>query len=169
MNKKLTVLVFLLACSSASAQQLPRSYFGTDTVKTLKPSEVPGLVITVNSVTGKDDPLEGIYVDLNGDGKKDIIQKISNCGTGGCSFFILDGASGQRVGDLFGSPFYVSNVMINGWPVLEGYHHLSGRSGAFSSYVYDGKNYIVASSVLLEGKSVEELFKHYQEVRKLGE
>ena len=169
MNMILTVLIFVLVCSSASAQQLPISYFSTDTVKTLKPNEVPGLIITVDPVSGKDDPLEGIYVDLNGDGKKDIIQKIRNCGTGGCSFFILDGASGQRVGDLFGSPFYISNTMINGWPVLEGYHHLSGRSGAFSSYVYDGKNYIETSSVYLEGKSVEELFKHYEKVHKLGE
>lgn len=102
----------------------------------------------------------GIWIDLNGDGIEDLVVRGSTdfCGSGGCQFFVLDGMSRKLLGSVFGSPLVVHSTKINGWPVLSIYSHGSASSGSYTTLVYDGQQYLKASSVYLYRESVTELF-----------
>jgi hypothetical protein len=164
-----SILTIIFSSAIALSQvQLPIGQFDTGSASTIDPGLVPWVPRTMEKESDKIEVIKGFRIDLNGDGEMDLIQEIyQNCGTGGCSFFIYDGASTKRVGELFGSRFFISQTKINGWPVLEGYHHAGSASGMFSSYVYDGSQYVNASSVYLYGKSADELFKRYSSVQKI--
>lgn len=163
MKKILIVTAILLFSGSASSKEgLPQYYFGPDTTRVL-PIDVLSGKVSAEAIDNKKS-LEGIQVDLNGDGKKEVILKLDMCGTGGCPMSIYDGASADLVGDLFGGRFFVSQTLINGWPILQVYSHGSASSGSFTCYVHDGKKYIQASSVYLYDKSVDQLFKNYETV-----
>ncbi len=110
--------------------------------------------------------------DLNGDGAADflIVSASSLCGTGGCPYALVDGKTMRQIGDFFGSPILISDQIINNYPVIQSYSHISAWSGNFTTYIYDGKKYQVVSEVYLTGESVEELFKiliGYRKIEKI--
>lgn len=112
---------------------------------------------------GYDSPprtVPGTRKDLNNDGTPDLILQgsLTYCGTGGCALHVFDGKSGRKIGDLFGNPLLVHATAINGWPVLSIYSHGSATSGSYSTFVFDGRQYVQANSVMLYEESVTELF-----------
>jgi hypothetical protein len=102
----------------------------------------------------------GTRKDLNNDGTPDLILRgsLTYCGTGGCALHVFDGKSGRKIGNLFGNPLLVHATVINGWPVLSIYSHGSATSGSYRTFVFDGRQYVQASSVMLYEESVIELF-----------
>jgi hypothetical protein len=107
--------------------------------------------------------------DFNRDGFRDYLVESwkSLCGTGGCLYALIDGKTKKRIGDFFGAPILVLDQTINGFPVIQSYSHLSANSGGFTTYVFDGSKYQVVSSVYVEGKSLDELFKKLEGFRKV--
>lgn len=64
----------------------------------------------------------GAARDLNRDGAMDWVLRshASLCGTGGCTFLVIDGATRQPKGkELFGFLVRETGAFIDGWPVLE--------------------------------------------------
>lgn len=64
----------------------------------------------------------GVRRDLNRDGTADWILRSHSalCGTGGCTYLVIDGATGQPKGaKLFGFLIQETGTFIDGWPVLE--------------------------------------------------
>lgn len=100
-----------------------------------------------------DDAFKGVAADLNRDGTDDYIMqgRRDECGTGGCSYWIFDGATAKRIGDAGGNAIVVRAENTNGFPNLETYSRSSSESGAFSLYVFDGNAYVRKSSTFLEG------------------
>ncbi|MGQ0621005.1 MAG: hypothetical protein ACT4QA_13955 [Panacagrimonas sp.] len=111
------------------------------------------------------DEIRGFRADLNGDGVKEYFIRSPElfCGTGGCGYEIFDGQSKHRIASLFGNPMFVHPRKINGWPVLTVYSHHNADSGSYTTYVFDGKAYVEASSVFLSGDSVRSLFDSLQD------
>lgn len=130
--------------------------------------ETPIAGIDLGSL-GYESPLRtvpGTRQDLNNDGVPDLILQgsLTYCGTGGCALHVFDGKSGRRIGNLFGNPLLVHATAINGWPVLSIYSHGSATSGSYSTFVFDGRQYVQASSVMLYEESVAELFGRFPPV-----
>ena len=105
----------------------------------------------------------GKEVDLNNDGVDDyvFVSPPILCGTGGCLWMMIDGASKEVIGQFFGNPVFMFENQINGFPVIHTYSHSSAQSGSYNGYVFDGTSYAHVSQVFLEGESVEELFEPY--------
>ena len=96
-------------------------------------------------------------IDLNNDKQNEIIiQSASSlCGTGGCVYILIEGHSKTKIGELFGSPLLITDKIINNFPVIQIYNHLSAESGNYSVFVYNGKKFDKVSSVYLTGESVQ--------------
>jgi len=111
---------------------------------------------------------KAFVTDFNGDGIDDYLVQSSNrlCGNGGCPYALVDGKTKKRIGEFFGSPMLILDQKINGHPVIQCYAHLNAESGGFATWVFEGKKYQIVSSVYLEGKSVQELFKKMNALRK---
>lgn len=114
--------------------------------------------------------LKAFAMDFNGDGVSDYIVEAyqSLCGTGGCSYAMVDGKLNKRIGDFFGSPILVLDQKINGYPIIQSYAHLNADSGNFVTYVFDGKKYQIVANTFVEGKSLEVLFKKLSAFRKVS-
>ena len=63
----------------------------------------------------------GAAVDLNRDGADDYIVQgpREECGTGGCSYSILDGATAKRIGHVGGNSILIRPESTNGFPNIE--------------------------------------------------
>ena len=103
------------------------------------------------------DVMKFLIKDLNKDNFDEYIL-LSNCGNGGCVLSIFDGKSKVKYGSIFGNPLFVSENIINEWPVLLTFSHQSAGSGLVSSYVFDGREYVMISRILLYEKSSEQFF-----------
>lgn len=103
--------------------------------------------------------VQGVMVDLNGDGTKDyIIQAApSLCGNGGCDYAIVDGASGRSLGIIFGGTLVVGGAGAHGFPLIETVSHMSAESVADARYSFNGSSYVQSSSRLVSGASLEKL------------
>jgi len=103
---------------------------------------------------------KALAMDVNADGTADWLIESSDalCGTGGCPYILIDGRSGRRLGEFFGSPIVILEQRINGLPVVQAFAHLSVDSGTFTTSVFDGTSYQTVSSLLLKGDSVQGLF-----------
>jgi len=111
-----------------------------------------------------------VEIDMNGDGHPEcwIQGPPDACGTGGCPCIIMDGKTGRRIGSVFGSPFFVSDLKINGCAVIHAYAHAGAGSGTVSVWVFDGKAYVLVSRIDLEGASVDKLFSGFNRFRRLN-
>lgn len=118
---------------------------------------------------GENEVPKVFLADLNGDGTEDYLVESSHrlCGTGGCLYALIEGKTKKRIGDFFGSPILVVDQKINGYPVIQSYGHLSAESGRFVTYVFDGTQYQSVSNVYVSGKSLEELFRTLEGLRKV--
>jgi hypothetical protein len=105
------------------------------------------------------DSIEGVSVDLDGDGARDyVIQAApSLCGNGGCPYAIFDGATGRDLGQVAGSPLYVRAEKTHGHPIIETYSHSSAESGTMTTYKFDGRAYVVSSRHTVRGTSLDSL------------
>lgn len=103
--------------------------------------------------------VQGVMVDLNGDGRKDyIIQSApSLCGNGGCDYAIVDGASGRSLGTIFGGTLVVGGAAAHGFPVIETVSHLSAESVTDATYSFDGLRYVQSSTRVVSGASLDSL------------
>ena len=109
---------------------------------------------------GEGEAAKALLVDMNADGTADWLVESSPtlCGTGGCPYVLVDGRSGRRLGEFFGSSIVILEQRINGLPVVQAFAHLSVDSGTFTTSVFDGTSYQTVSSLLLKGDSVQGLF-----------
>jgi hypothetical protein len=106
------------------------------------------------------EPIDGVVVDLNGDGVNDYLIVSANrmCGTGGCAYLLYDGASEKRIGEFFGDPLIVRPKGARAYPDISTYTHLTVRSGIYTTRGFDGKIYVVSSSRAVEGPELDRLF-----------
>src|SRR4051812_19281329 len=98
----------------------------------------------------------GVAADLNGDGRDDYIVKGGNsvCGTGGCPYLLIDGATAKLIGNLFGNPIIVRAGSTGGFHNIEAYSHGGAESGVFLSYAFDGSKYVERAKQVLQGPGV---------------
>jgi hypothetical protein len=102
-------------------------------------------------------PITGMAVDLNGDGRLDYLLQSapSLCGNGGCIYVLCDGATRGKLGEFFGATLIVRAERVHGYPNIETYSHLSARAGTYATYSFDGKTYIVTASGSMEGAALD--------------
>jgi len=112
------------------------------------------------------EPIVGLRADLNQDGTDDYVIRSSTrlCGTGGCSYALIDGSRLERLGEVFGNPIVVRGQMINGYPVINAYGHASADSGTYGTFVFDEEEYVLVSRVYLSGDALEALFAEIDKV-----
>ena len=108
--------------------------------------------------------------DFNSDGTEDFLVESSDslCGTGGCPYALIDGASQKRIGDFFGSPLLFHKSKINDWPIVHSYAHLSFSSGNYSVFVFGNSKYNEVARITLKEKSISDYFEsinHFQKIR----
>lgn len=103
--------------------------------------------------------MQGVMVDVNGDGTKDyIIQSApSLCGNGGCDYAIVDGASGRSLGIIFGAALVVGGAAAHGFPVIETVSHMSAESMTDAMYSFNGSSYVQSSTRLVSGALLDSL------------
>lgn len=98
-------------------------------------------------MTPDDRRFQMYMTDLNGDGKDEYFVRLFGtyfCGSGGCTFLILDRYSDVITAfTVTDAPVYVSSEKENGWNVL---YLKSG--GKFRKVVYNKKSYPSNPSVL---------------------
>jgi hypothetical protein len=124
----------------------------------------PAVMIPDDDYPGRP-PLTGIVKDLNGDRVADYIVRLTRCGTGGCPYRIVDGATLKEIGAMFGYPVIVRAERSHGFPNIDVYSHLGASSGTFTSYVFDGKTYVERSRRNIEGcEAGDSLFKQINNI-----
>ena len=112
------------------------------------------------------EPIVGLRADLNRDGTDEYVIRSSTrlCGTGGCSYALIDGSRLERLGEVFGNPIVVRGQMINGYLVINAYGHASADSGTYGTFVFDEEEYVLVSRVYLSGDALEALFAEIDKV-----
>jgi hypothetical protein len=112
------------------------------------------------------EPVFGLLADLNGDGTDDYVirSSIRICGTGGCSYTLIDGKRLERRGEVFGNPIVIRQQTMNGYPVINTYSHSSADSGTYGTFVFDGDEYVLVSRVYLSGESLATLFEEINHI-----
>lgn len=157
-----TPLLATLTSCVALAAEVPEYVLVADYYSGLKEVDLKSLQIDVDAL-GPELPgtFLGFEVDLNDDSVPEHVLRgrQEDCGTGGCTLWIIDGKSKAPIASLFGRPLIVHSVKINGWPVLSIYAHQSATSGTLVTQVYDGTHYQEVSTVTLYDQSVSDLFK----------
>lgn len=77
------------------------------------------------------------------------------CGTGGCPYVLLDRQTGKSLGDLFGAPV-ILDQMVDGYPVLQVLSRRDAGYTGLSTYVHGGGRYVLVSHALLDGGSMDD-------------
>jgi hypothetical protein len=114
------------------------------------------------------DSIIGTAVDLNADGTPDLLIESARslCGaSGNCSFVIVDGRSRRSLGTIGGNRLFFRQRRINAWPVVQTWWHMSAGSGLYSTYVFDGTQYVQLAAVSVEGDGLQSLFRQLDSVR----
>jgi hypothetical protein len=103
---------------------------------------------------------KGVAARLNDDEIDDYIfqGEPQSCGTGGCTYVIIDGAGATPIGLLFGNPLVLRAESTRGFLNIDLYSHASATSGTFTSYAFDGNKYVERSTRHLTGAAVTALF-----------
>jgi hypothetical protein len=109
------------------------------------------------------DTATAVAADLNRDGFPDRLLR-RECGNSNCAFRIVDGATSQQVGEVEGSIIFVRARRLNQWPVVQTWVHMSAGSGLYSTWVYDGRQYVSLAQVPVEGEGLERLFQDLDKV-----
>ena len=114
------------------------------------------------------DSIIGAEVDLNVDGTADLLIESAHslCGaSGNCTFVIIDGRSRRTLGTVDGNRLFFRELKINAWPVVQSWWHMSAGSGLYSTYVFDGTQYVQLAAVPVEGDGLESFFHQLDSVR----
>ncbi len=165
------ILIVLLMSNALAAETRPEGiwldYLSMSRITLPQKGDIPYLLADFEYP--RNEKTNVFRYDFNRDGIEDYFVESwkSLCGTGGCPYALVDGKTKKRIGDFFGSPILLLDQRINGFPVIQSYGHLSVDSGGFTTYVFDGRKYQVVSSVYVEGKSLERLFKELEGFRKI--
>jgi hypothetical protein len=150
------------------AQGPPKAPWGLS-LQSTTPTSVPA---DIRRAVGFDleydeaEPINGVAVDLNGDGIKDYLLQSapSLCGNGGCVYVVCDGATKVKVGQFFGSPLIVRAERVHGYPIIATYSHQSAGSGDYTDYSFDGNVYVVTSTRRVEGEALDRLLETLRRV-----
>jgi hypothetical protein len=136
----------------------PWVLYGRDVPALDPPPAVQAAAHTADALRGPS--FRGIAVDLNGDAIDDYLLQGApeSCGTGGCPYVVVNGASATFIGHLFGNPIVVRAESTRGFLNLDLYSHGSATTGSFTSYAFDGRTYVERSTERLTGRGVTDLF-----------
>ncbi|UCG89036.1 MAG: hypothetical protein JSW71_11060 [Gemmatimonadota bacterium] len=109
--------------------------------------------------------ITGFLADLNQDGTEDYVfnTSLDACGTN-CEYLPVDGASHQSLGWVGGSIVFVRLPLINGYPVIHSYSHVSADAARWSTSVFDGERYVFVGVVYLEGDLLD---RHMDSLREI--
>jgi hypothetical protein len=109
--------------------------------------------------------LAGFRLDLNGDSVPDLVLRFSRnvCGTN-CQYALVDARTRRTLGVVGGTVIVIHTKLLNAYPVIDCYGHSSAESGYWSSWVYDGHEYVAVSSVYVEGESQAKSFEAIRDV-----
>jgi uncharacterized protein YecT (DUF1311 family) len=134
---------------------------------TFEPDSTRWIILPVGINLGDVDLIEGedvqkgknavVRFDLNADGNPEYFIR-ALCGNGGCEYHIYDGKTLRSRGELFGSPVWICEEKHLGFYSIMTYSHQSADSGNWTTYEFNGKEYKVTKSILLEGDNVKSLF-----------
>jgi len=162
-TRRATLLAGVLAATAVSAgAQGPQPgdwFFGTDTAVEMRVPEVITRSQEFEQLEYDGPPYRGLMADLNGDGVAEyIVQSApSLCGNGGCLYLVFDGASRRPLGQLFGGALYVRAARRNGFAVINAYSHMSAESASYATFLYDGRHYVMTSTVEMSGRALDQL------------
>jgi hypothetical protein len=111
-----------------------------------------------------------LTLDVTGDGVGDWLVESPDtaCGTGGCTYVLVDGRSARRLGEFFGSPLVVEPAATGSLPVVEAYQHLSADTGALVTYRFYGAAYRAVSREALAGEQVTALFERWERLQRVA-
>lgn len=110
--------------------------------------------------------VQGVIADLNADGRSDFLVRASDhlCGNGGCPFRLVEGLHRRIIGRFHGLPLYVQARRVRGFPVIETWNRLNARGGTWTTWVFDGAEYRVASRRELAGPAADSLFRALESI-----
>jgi len=83
---------------------------------------------------------EAVGLDLNGDGKKEFLVRISCGGTGNCDWAVITRSPNPFLGIISGQYLYIERVKGR-WPEIKTYTQMSASEGVISTYKHNGKFY----------------------------
>jgi hypothetical protein len=141
-----------------SGSQPPWVLYGRDVPTIDLPPAIQTAAHTADALRGN--AFRGVAVDLNGDAIADYLLQgdPESCGTGGCPYVVVNGASAMLIGLLFGNPIVVRAESTRGFLNIDMYCHGSATSGSFTSFAFDGGTYVERSTERLTGDGVTALF-----------
>ncbi len=102
------------------------------------------------------DTRESVARDFNQDGTVDSLVRRE--GNSNCVYGIFDGATETRLGEIEASLVVVRARRLNAWPVIQTWVHMGAGAGLYSTWVYDGHEYVNLAQVPVEGEGMEQLF-----------
>jgi len=171
LSSRAAALVIVLTLASIGSPALaadPADWrFGPDTPQ---PINLPPVLVQsaeFGQLEYDGPPYRALRADLDGDGVPEyIVQSApSLCGNGGCVYALFDGASLRPLGLLFGGSMVVRAAPAGRFPIIHALSHLSAESASYTTFDYDGRQYVRGASVELRGAALEQLVQELRRVR----
>lgn len=157
------VLIFIVfSALSAQATEVHEYVINDDAFKKVKLRTVGDIQNVLDDLEYPENEVPKVFLyDFNNDENQDyLIQSYrSLCGNGGCIYEIIDGKTGESLGQLFGRPLIVLREQGNKkFPDFQSYAHLSANCGELATYKFVGKKYKVTSRKELRLQEIDKLF-----------
>ena len=157
--KAVTLLLILTLSPMASpalqrrtSPALTRPCVFEDAVELSLPASIRAVALPYVSAYGGSSFL-GAALDLNRDGSDDYMIQgpREGCGTGGCSYSILDGATAKRIGHAGGNAILIHAEPDKGFPKIETISRGGAESGTHEVYAFNGNTYVRGAKKALSG------------------
>ena len=166
-HKGLIILFFVFSNTAAAAEQNPGEMrflrYDQFSYQDLEITQVISDVMA--SLDYWEDELPYVYLmDINQDGHDEIFlgsPEYRLCGSAGCPYFMVNGTTGELIGEFFGTLVLTENY-VNDYPVIQAISRLDMEYTNLHTYVYDAETYKIVSHAILDSKGMDEWSKDIQ-------